>query len=523
MATRMMGLETEYAISALAGPRSTIARRELTQLLMRTAMEKLRHLCGARSAGIFLAHGGRMYIDIEAHPELTTPECTNPWDCARYLLANDRILHDLATAVAKRYLPGVEIVVTKCNVDYSGAQTSWGCHESYLHACTPDALPAFLIPHLVTRVIYTGAGGFDITSPGIRFTLSPRVSVLTAEISHSSEHDRGIYHTKDEPLSARGYHRLHVLCGESLCSHRAMWLKSATTALVVAMADAGIAPGDKVSLASPLAAMRVFAGDPTLQHVAVGAPSGVRTALSIQRQYLDMAERKMNASYMPPWAAAACQHWRAALDTLQDGPAAVAAQFDWAIKYALFKRHVARRNFTMEEIHRWSLIAERAQFDILGPEERLGRGAPTAPAKLPALWKRMKERYGVWLQDRQLNEEGYQRFLALRQELFEIDVRFSQLGPKGIFNVLDAASVLDHAFPGVDNIEHAMEHGPAEGRGGVRAAVIRSHGGKDSPFTCEWDGIMDGESGRWFDLSEPLNPKAEWVEVRRDPQLAIPF
>src|SRR4051812_36343834 len=30
--------------------------------------------------------------------------------------------------------------------------------------------------------------------------------------------ERGIFHTKDEPLSKNGFHRLHILSGESLSS-----------------------------------------------------------------------------------------------------------------------------------------------------------------------------------------------------------------------------------------------------------------------------------------------------------------
>ena len=41
---------------------------------------------------------------------------------------------------------------------------------------TPPPLHEQLIPHLVSRVIYAGAGGFDSTSSGLTFLLSPRVA-----------------------------------------------------------------------------------------------------------------------------------------------------------------------------------------------------------------------------------------------------------------------------------------------------------------------------------------------------------
>ena len=119
-------------------------------------------------------------------------------------------------------------------------------------ASHPAALPDDLIPHLVSRVIYTGAGGFDNRSPGIEFMISPRVAHLAQVISGSSTSARGIFHTKDESLSSNGYHRLHVLCGESVCSQTALWLKTAITTLVVALAEAGLRPCRAIALAGPV-------------------------------------------------------------------------------------------------------------------------------------------------------------------------------------------------------------------------------------------------------------------------------
>src|SRR5437762_13076927 len=119
------------------------------------------------------------------------------------------------------------------------------------------------MPHLVSRVVYTGAGGFNNLSKGIEFTLSPRVAHLNRGVSGESTHHRGIFHTKGETLAGHDYQRLHLLCGESVCSETAAWLKLGTTALIVAMVDAGLSPGDAVQPRSPLDAIRTFARDPT--------------------------------------------------------------------------------------------------------------------------------------------------------------------------------------------------------------------------------------------------------------------
>jgi proteasome accessory factor A len=172
-----------------------------------------------------------MYVDCGLHPEICTPECANPWDAVRYIQAGHRTLAGLAAAIESASTPGTEILCFRGNVDYSGTQATWGCHESYLHRIPLDALQPQVIPHLVTRLIYTGAGGFNPLSNGLEFTLSPRVAHIELVVSRSSTNERGIWHTKSESLCS-GYSRLHVLCGESLCSETATFLKIGATALM---------------------------------------------------------------------------------------------------------------------------------------------------------------------------------------------------------------------------------------------------------------------------------------------------
>lgn len=236
-----------------------------------------------------------------------------------------------------------EVMLFKSNVDYSGAWVTWGCHESYMHEAAPPGLSDEIIPHLVTRIIYTGAGGFNSLSNGLEFTLSPRVPHLANVLSNNSTSGRGIFHTKDESLSKPGFHRLHIICGESLCSETSMWLKVATTALVVAMVEAGLRPGLGVALRSPLHAMQTIASDQSCS-ATVEMTTGRRlSALEIQYHYLTLAERNLTNSRMPAWAEEVCCEWRATLNRLLDAPESVATTLDWAIKRALYENYASSR------------------------------------------------------------------------------------------------------------------------------------------------------------------------------------
>ena len=267
-----------------------------------------------------------------------------------------------------------EIVILRCNVDYSGTGNTWACHSSYLHSCDPQILPQQMLPFLASRPVLCGAGGFNsLPRYELQFTLSPRVWHLVSPVSPSSTHSRGIFHTKDEPLSAAGYHRLHILCGDSACSEIAMWLKVATTALVVALIDGGVHPGDDVQLRAPVAAMQRFASDPTCKAWAVGADNKRWTATAIQRHYLAFAEEHANAPFMPPWADEACRRWREMLDRLDDGaPDSVSTLLDWAIKLVLFRDRARRRGFAWESLHD---LERRRHQARQGAGARVGRAA----------------------------------------------------------------------------------------------------------------------------------------------------
>jgi|SRR5215472_4244659 len=169
----LLGVETEYAVACVSASGS-IDNAEIARCLMDLARQRLIHLPDLHSAGVFPQNGSKFYIDRGSHPEICTPECANLWDVVRYILAGHRILTSLLSSTQTASVPGTEIVCTRCNVDYSGSQTSWGCHENYMHRIAIDALQRQIMPHLVTRLVYTGAGGFNSFSRGLEFMLSPR-------------------------------------------------------------------------------------------------------------------------------------------------------------------------------------------------------------------------------------------------------------------------------------------------------------------------------------------------------------
>jgi proteasome accessory factor A len=515
MQESLFGLETEYAFTHFADNGETLDREEgLTQLL-HIAHKRLKCLRDSGCHGVYLSNGSRFYVDAGNHPELSTPECSDPWEVVRYLLAGERILTDLAAEVEKDF-PNSRASIFRCNVDYFSKQT-WGCHESYLHRSPVEKLAEEIIPHFVSRLIYTGAGGFDSHSLGLEFTLSPRVTYLRKKVSGESTEDRGIFHTKDEPLCGGGYHRLHVLCGESQCSQIGNLLKVGATDLVVRMIDAGVRPGRAVALRSPLASMRRYSRDPSGTRRELLASGEKRTAIEIQRHYLEAAEDHLSRAFMPPWAAALCAEWRRMLDRLEGGADSVSTILDWGIKRSLYREHAKKRGFEWEELPDWNpLIASVAELlgcpdpgPMMLRPERVFSGDSNAEVlgQLTPL-----------LESRGTNVEEFRSFLALRAELFEIDTRFGELGSSGIFAALSAAGVLGDGVSGLRDIEEAIEQPPAGGRAEVRGKAIRRHCHESDRYSVEWQQIVDHEQPRVLDLNDPFGRDAIWKPVEQIPR-----
>ena len=505
-----MGLETEYAFTVTGKGGDPIARSEASQRLMQLAKSTYRHLPDM-GRGIFLPNG-RLYIDSGQLPEFCTAECSTPWEMVCYTLSGERLLTDLAVRLAGD--PEVSgVLLSKCNVDYSGAGSTWGCHESYGHRADPSSLPVHLIPHLVSRIIYTGAGGFNPKSSGLRFVLSPRVAHLSKDVSSSSTCGRGIFHTKQESLSGGGYHRLHILCGESLCSQTAAWLKGATTSLVVAMVEAGLEPGRGVQFLSPISAMRTFAADPRCRAVAKMADGRERTALDVQRHYLELAEAYTGHRSMPPWTPEACRHWRRMLDRLGEGaPGTVATTLDWAIKLALYKSWVQEHSrITWESLPHMSYVLEQLQQELRGGEPSTGRVSLSFVLGSSSPVRPTVTRLAAYMGEYGLDWGDFANFLDVRPELLEIDVHFGQLGDKGIFSALDRSGLLTHQMLGAGDVERALTQPPAMGRAQVRGKCILRLAGSNRRYACSWQKIVDRREKRTLDLLDPFETEERWV------------
>lgn len=511
MSARVMGVETEYTFAALDSNNQRISSGVPLTRLLDLVRDTHATMYDRTTAGMFLGNGSRFYIDC-GHPELATPEVQDPWTLCRYILSGDVMMERLVREMTETWDDVADVIVARSNVSYGPQPTTWGCHESYGYQTTRQ-MGAHIIKHLVTRPLLTGGGGFDAHSPGIEFLITPRVVFLEQAVSAQSTRERGIFHTKNESLSRGDAQRMHLICGEGVCSQTSMWLKAATTTLVVAAIEAGCEPANDLSVCDPVALMRSVSRDVDVnESLDVGSGRSM-TAIEIQRRYLQCVSESLGAPSMPPWAGEAVEMWRSILDRLEQGVDAVDKTLDWAIKLAVYRRRAAASGVDWDALPHWNdaikSLWQAAKYNQGLPfrstltSEFLSRTGPIGETV-----HHVSER----LEHEGLDYERISDVLKLRSELFELDMRFSQVGPRGIFNALDKSGVLDHRVPGVQNIESAVHLPPSQGRARVRGETIRSLKGAPYSACCDWFSVWDFGNRRTMELPEPLDEKAKWTD-----------
>src|SRR5438477_7863056 len=243
-----------------------------------------------------LTNGARYYVD-HAHPEYSSPECADALECVRYDKAGERILARSVEAAAAVLPQGQGIVILKNNSDRKG--NSYGTHENYLmDRAVPFArIVQHVMPHFVTRQIYTGAGkvGSEAPSTGgveVPFQLTQRADFFEEEVGLETTLKRPIVNTRDEPhADAQKYRRLHVIVGDANLSEIATLLKVGVTAIVLSMIEDDWLKDRDFTLQAPVAAIRRGSYDLGLREPLPLADGGTMTALEMQWEYFTLARK----------------------------------------------------------------------------------------------------------------------------------------------------------------------------------------------------------------------------------------
>ncbi|MCH9805689.1 Pup--protein ligase [bacterium] len=347
MQRRIYGIENEYGVTCTQRGHRRLSPDEVARYLFR------RVVSWGRSSNVFLANGARLYLDVGSHPEYATPECDDITELVAHDKAGERILEQLLTSAEERLREeGIEgdIYLFKNNTDSAG--NSYGCHENYMTSRKDDLrdYAEVLIPFLVSRQIYAGAGKVLQTARGAMYCVSQRAEHIWEGVSSATTRSRPIINTRDEPhADAEKYRRLHVIVGDSNMSEYATFLKVGAASLLLRMLeDPGVVLRD-MTLDNPIRAIREISHDITCSRPVRLANGREASALQIQSEYLERALRFAEHHELSPMEQQALNMWEHCLTTIADDPLKLDTEVDWVIKYHLIEKYRARNDLPMTD------------------------------------------------------------------------------------------------------------------------------------------------------------------------------
>ncbi len=240
-----------------------------------------------------LTNGARYYVD-HAHPEYSTPECSDALELVCADKAGERILARSMLA-ARRLLgagPGDRRLQEQLRRQgqllrharelprrpRGAVRRRWCatcCRGSSAARCSPA--PARSAPRTAPRAV--------------DYQISQRADFFEEEVGLETTLKRPIVNTRDEPhADPQTYRRLHVIAGDANLCEVATFLKVGTTAIVLAMVEDGFIEKD-LSIIGPVHAMRTVSHDPTCRATVELLDGGRITAVELQWEFLRLAQK----------------------------------------------------------------------------------------------------------------------------------------------------------------------------------------------------------------------------------------
>lgn len=364
MLNRIFGLETEYGLLINQDrpdhSPSWVAHRirdHLFRVQQRGVLDL--HYRGHDEPpgnGGFLTNAGRVYLDM-GHLEYASPECGTLADLVATDLAGDRLLQ---SAVEAMDLAGT-VSLIKNNIDH-GTDATFGSHENYLVSRRfPFSFKGLgqLLPFLVTRQIFTGAGRVgaanapDGWTPGfppggvrrpsrdsrakllVPYQISQRADHIVNDFFEWVQQNRALVNTRDEPLADPSqFRRIHLLMGDSNMAEVATALKLGATSLVLQLIEEGHAPAG-LEIQDPVETLQDISRDQDREWLVTLTSRKTLSAIEVQELYLEAAGRHCRGQdEETDWV---LDQWEEVLEDLRGDYVKLVGRVDWASKLWLLE------------------------------------------------------------------------------------------------------------------------------------------------------------------------------------------
>jgi Pup amidohydrolase len=349
-----------------------------------------------RAINNVLQNGARFYVD-HAHPEFSTPECSNVLDVVAADKAGEIIL-DISRRQANTKLEaGQAIQIYKNNSDHKG--NSYGCHENFLmdadayerifkkHQGGAPEVIRHLIPFFVSRQVFSGAGkvGSENGASPVDYQISQRADFFETLIDGKTMCNRPIVNTRDEPHADRKrFRRMHCIVGDANMSEYCTYLKVGTAQIILRMMEDEFIRQD-LSLEHPIRDIKAVSHNTELDYK-IPLKNGKRyTAIELQRVFLELAHKYFSAPdrEKDPFTDDILFQWEDTLNKLEEDPEQLRDRIDWVIKRWLLRRKMAQKNLEyksavirMMDIQYHDIRRDKGLYYVLEKAGRIKRVLP---------------------------------------------------------------------------------------------------------------------------------------------------
>lgn len=340
---RIMGLETEYSI--LPNHRDEEAVHSVHPYLPD-------HVAITRDG--FMSNGARFYVDCGHHPEYATPECLSGKSVAIAARAGSVIVRRTFENKFRSLKNGSDFSLTSRTIDRVG--NSVASHENYFlgHAPQLEGLSRDILPHMISRIIFTGPGMVDSSG---RYFLDQRAENM------SDIPAGGGTTTAFRPFIAdrlNGNHtdkgrRLQVIAGSANMMSWPVQFRFDSTSLVLRLIEYGLVPAG-LQVGNAGHQMRAIShqnfGDNGRLDKTITLTNGKTiTAPELQLEYASMAYNTLaEPGYLSEYETNFAKMWAEAAQDVVDGKIdRWKTRIEWLAKLDLLERLDAKRRRTLLE------------------------------------------------------------------------------------------------------------------------------------------------------------------------------
>lgn len=434
-----------------------------------------------------LSNGGKISLEKDFAIELSTPETTSPGVCLKYVKAMEKILiHALTVARQKREsAKSIFLVKKSMHVNFSV--------DKYDLCMLRD----YLLPFVVTRHYSYGGGFMD------GYFIIPNIP----------SHEKDILGLQSKPWVRTNHYRHQINFGSAIMSDIGLFLTVGTTALIIKMLNDGCCVGGIYTLDDPLKALKILRADFSWQNPLELETGSVASPLEIQRHYLKAAEI-YSKQKKEPWIGDVVRLWKDVLDWTEKGDFGnLTTKLDAWIKLKLYTEYLKHKEISFEEFSRWAgpiclakeFMPEGSVYDLHG---YLRRSMPYTRFKL--------------LEDSMQHDLFWEKLLLMSRfydQMHALDIRFNEIGTKGIYHHLYDKGLIsqEHQFVDEREIELARRMPPQDTRACGRGTAIREVATLPDSY-ANWLVVEGGNrTAKFDDISDttcawqivPIPPKKE--------------